>query len=134
MHNTGPCHSKSILFTPRCSHQFSSHHNLHTWFNSIHTGLCLRLPFQVYTKVCKAYFTLMELLMRNHTATLVELDTPVLKHICTSLQAGLKSHEVRASLLPNSAPLTPYVPALVSFRYPPTAPPFTLSPGGAQVA
>eukprot|EP00962_Isochrysis_galbana_P052771 scaffold24252_cov67-Isochrysis_galbana.AAC.1 len=39
----------------------------------------------------------MELLMRNHTATLVELDTPVLKHICTSLQAGLKSHEVAIS-------------------------------------
>lgn len=35
--------------------------------------------------------------MRNHTATLVELDTPVLKHICTSLQSGLKSHEVSIS-------------------------------------
>jgi len=37
--------------------------------------------------------------MRNHTATLVELDTPVLKHICTSLQNGLKSHEVRNRII-----------------------------------
>ena len=62
--------------------------------------LCLSLPTEQilsYTKVCKAYFTLMELLMRNHTATLVELDTPVLQHICSSLQAGLKSHEVAIS-------------------------------------
>jgi len=62
--------------------------------------LCLSIPpdqIMAYTKVCKAYFTLMELLMRNHTATLVELDTPVLKHICTSLQSGLKSHEVSIS-------------------------------------
>jgi len=62
--------------------------------------LCLCMPLDeimAYTKVCKAYFTLMELLMRNHTAMLVELDTAVLRHICSSLQEGLKSHEVAIS-------------------------------------
>mmetsp|Transcript_7505 Transcript_7505/g.12746 ORF Transcript_7505/g.12746 Transcript_7505/m.12746 type:complete len:1077 (-) Transcript_7505:234-3464(-) len=60
--------------------------------------LCMQLEdIMAYTKVCKAYFTLMELLMRNHTAMLVELDTPVLRHICRSLQEGLKSHEVATS-------------------------------------
>eukprot|EP00310_Coccolithus_braarudii_P013215 CAMPEP_0183349442 /NCGR_PEP_ID=MMETSP0164_2-20130417/13624_1 /TAXON_ID=221442 /ORGANISM="Coccolithus pelagicus ssp braarudi, Strain PLY182g" /LENGTH=433 /DNA_ID=CAMNT_0025521157 /DNA_START=1 /DNA_END=1302 /DNA_ORIENTATION=+ len=60
--------------------------------------LCMQLEdIMAYTKVCKAYFTLMELLMRNHTAMLVDLDTAVLRHICASLQEGLKSHEVAIS-------------------------------------
>jgi len=62
--------------------------------------LCLSMKLEdimAYTKVCKAYFALMELLMRNHTAMLVELDTAVLRHICASLQEGLKSHEVAIS-------------------------------------
>lgn len=62
--------------------------------------LCLSIPvvdIMAYAKVCKPYFTLMELLMRNHTAMLVELDTVVLRHISISLQEGLKSHEVAVS-------------------------------------
>ena len=44
--------------------------------------LCLCMPLEdilAYTKVCKAYFTFLELLMRNHTATFIELDTPVIQ-------------------------------------------------------
>jgi len=47
--------------------------------------------------VAKAYFTLMELLLRSHTATIVELDARVLRHLCGSLTEGLKSHEVSIS-------------------------------------
>ena len=62
--------------------------------------LCLRVPLDEmmrYAKVCKPYFALMELLMRNHTAMLVELDTAVLRHISVSLQEGLQSHEIAIS-------------------------------------
>ena len=62
--------------------------------------LCLSMPLQdviAYPKVCRTYFTLMELLMRNHTQTFAALDTPVLRHICASLQEGLKAHEVAIS-------------------------------------
>ena len=45
----------------------------------------------------KCYFTLLELLMRNHAPMICELDTSVLAHICRSLQEGLKSHEVAIS-------------------------------------
>jgi len=47
--------------------------------------------------VSRAYFTLMELLMRNHTAVIADLDAPVLRHLCNSLTEGLKSHEVAIS-------------------------------------
>ena len=48
--------------------------------NQVIVKLCLCMPLEdilAYTKVCKAYFTFLELLMRNHTATFIELDTPV---------------------------------------------------------
>lgn len=51
----------------------------------------------VYPKVTRAYFTLVELLMRNHAPMIVELDTSVLSHICRSIQEGLKSYEVAIS-------------------------------------
>ena len=35
--------------------------------------------------------------MRSHTATIVELDPRVLRHLCGSLTEGLKSHEVSIS-------------------------------------
>ena len=41
--------------------------------------------------------TLLELLMRSHTAAIVALDSPVLRHLCASLTEGLKSHEVATS-------------------------------------
>ena len=45
----------------------------------------------------KAYFALIELLMRNHAPMIVELETPVLQHICRSLREGLQSHDVAIS-------------------------------------
>jgi exportin-7 len=39
----------------------------------------------------------MELLMRNHTTVIAELEPPVLRHLCNSLSEGLKSHEVAIS-------------------------------------
>lgn len=60
--------------------------------------LCMRMDeILAYPKVSKAYFTLIELLMRNHTNMLIEFETPVLQHICSSLQEGLKSYEVSIS-------------------------------------
>ena len=62
--------------------------------------MCLHTPLDeilAYPKVAKAYFTLMELLLRSHTATIVDLDTQILKHLCHSLTEGLKSHEVAIS-------------------------------------
>jgi hypothetical protein len=38
-----------------------------------------------YPKAARAYFALMELLMRSHTAALVELDPAVLRHLCALL-------------------------------------------------
>lgn len=65
---------------------------------TINLCLCISLDdIMAYTKVSKGYFTLLELLMRNHAAMIVELGTPVLKHICLSLQEGLKSYEVAIS-------------------------------------
>ena len=48
-------------------------------------------------QVARSYFTLMELLMRSHTASIVELDARVLRHLCVSLTEGVKSHEVAIS-------------------------------------
>ncbi|KAL1520643.1 hypothetical protein AB1Y20_022216 [Prymnesium parvum] len=62
--------------------------------------LCLSMRLDeifVYPKVTRAYFMLIELLMRNHATMVVELDTSVLRHICLSLQEGLKSYEVAIS-------------------------------------
>jgi exportin-7 len=62
--------------------------------------MCLHVNLEeilAYPKVARAYFTLMELLMRSHTATIVGLDTRVLRHLCSSLTEGLKSHEVAIS-------------------------------------
>jgi len=62
--------------------------------------MCLHVHLQeilAYPKVARAYFTLMELLMRSHTATIVNLDARVLRHLCGSLTEGLKSHEVATS-------------------------------------
>ena len=65
---------------------------------TINLCLCISLDeIMAYTKVSKGYFTLLELLMRNHTSMLVELDSAVLTHICHSLQEGLKSYEVAIS-------------------------------------
>ena len=61
-------------------------------------ALCMRLDeIMAYPKVAKAYFTLMELLMRNHAAMLIEFDTSALRPIFSSLEEGLKSHEVAIS-------------------------------------
>ena len=62
--------------------------------------LCLAMSLEeimAFPKVGKAYFALIELLMRNHTPMIVELETPVLQHICRSLREGLQSHEVAIS-------------------------------------
>mmetsp|Transcript_23338 Transcript_23338/g.78457 ORF Transcript_23338/g.78457 Transcript_23338/m.78457 type:complete len:1080 (-) Transcript_23338:139-3378(-) len=62
--------------------------------------LCLSMQLSEmlsFPKVAKTYFTLIEILMRNHTSTMVQLDTRVLRHICSTLQEGLKSHEVSIS-------------------------------------
>lgn len=62
--------------------------------------MCLRVSLEeilAYPKVSRSYFSLMELLMRSHTPTLVELDGQVLRHLCASLTEGLKSHEVATS-------------------------------------
>ncbi|KAJ1634368.1 hypothetical protein T492DRAFT_836910 [Pavlovales sp. CCMP2436] len=50
-----------------------------------------------FPKLAKTYFTLIEILMRNHTSTMVKLETLVLAHITNTLQEGLKSHEVSIS-------------------------------------
>lgn len=62
--------------------------------------MCLRVKLEdilAYPKLSRAYFTLMELLMRNHTTVIAELEPPVLRHLCNSLSEGLKSHEVAIS-------------------------------------
>ena len=62
--------------------------------------MCLHVNLEeimAYPKLSRAYFTLMELLMRSHTATIVALDARVLRHLCSSLTEGLKSHEVAIS-------------------------------------
>jgi len=62
--------------------------------------MCLRVQLEdilAYPKVSRAYFTLMELLMRSHTAVIADLEPPVLGHLCNSLTEGLKSHEVAIS-------------------------------------
>lgn len=62
--------------------------------------LCLSVKFEemlAYPKVARSYFTFMELLMRSHTTTIVKLDTRVLRHLCSSITEGLKSHEVAIS-------------------------------------
>ena len=65
---------------------------------TINLCLCISLEeIMSYTKVSKCYFTLLELLMRNHAPMICELDTPVLVHICRSLQEGLNSYEVAIS-------------------------------------
>ncbi len=48
-------------------------------------------------QVSRAYFTMMELLLRSHTATIANLESSVLRHLCGSLAEGLKSHEVAIS-------------------------------------
>jgi len=67
---------------------------------SIAIQLCLSMhlsEMMSFPKVAKTYFTLVEILMRNHTATMVKLDTRVLTHLASTLQEGLKSHEVSIS-------------------------------------
>ena len=62
--------------------------------------LCLAMSLEeimAFPKVGKSYFSLIELLMSNHTPMIVELETPVLQHICRSLREGLQSHEVAIS-------------------------------------
>jgi len=62
--------------------------------------MCLHVNLEeilAYPKVARAYYTLMELLMRSHTSTIVHLDARVLRHLCGSLTQGLKSHEVATS-------------------------------------
>ena len=62
--------------------------------------LCLSMQMSdiiQFPKVSRAYYTLVELLMRNHATILIEFDTAVLQHICGSLQEGLKSYEVSIS-------------------------------------
>ena len=62
--------------------------------------MCLAVHLEevlAYPKVARAYFTLMELLMRSHTAMIVDLDARILRHLCSSLAEGLKSHEVSIS-------------------------------------
>ena len=60
---------------------------------TINLCLCISLDeIMSYPKVSKCYFTLLELLMRNHAPMICELDTSVLAHICRSLQEGLKSN------------------------------------------
>lgn len=62
--------------------------------------MCLSVSLEqilTYPKVSRAYFSLMELLMRSHTSMLVELDGSILRHLCASLNEGLKSHEVATS-------------------------------------
>ena len=58
--------------------------------------LAMSLKSMAFPKVGKAYFALIELLMRNHTPMIVELETPVLQHICVPRE-GLQSHEVAIS-------------------------------------
>jgi exportin-7 len=51
--------------------------------------LCLSMQLQEmlsFPKVAKTYFTLIDILMRNHTATMVKLDTAVLAHVTSTLQ------------------------------------------------
>ena len=53
--------------------------------------LCLAMSLEeimAFPKVGKAYFALIELLMRNHTPMIVEHETPVLQHICRSFARG----------------------------------------------
>jgi len=67
---------------------------------SIAIQLCLSMQLSemmAFPKLAKTYFTLIEILMRNHTSTMVKLETLVLAHITNTLQEGLKSHEVSIS-------------------------------------
>jgi hypothetical protein len=58
---------------------------------SIAIQLCLSMELgemMSYPKVAKTYFTLVDILMRNHTATMVKLETAVLAHITNTLQVS----------------------------------------------
>lgn len=58
---------------------------------SIAIQLCLSMQLSemmAFPKLAKTYFTLVEILMRNHTATMVKLDTLVLAHITGTLQVS----------------------------------------------
>jgi len=58
-------------------------------------ALAIPLPDLIaYPKVAKAYYGLIEILCVNHSADVVNLDTPVFVHLVQTLQEGLQSLEV----------------------------------------
>jgi len=62
--------------------------------------LVLSIPMAdllAFRKVSRAYFSLMEVLMHSHTATVVSQDLPTFTFILTSLELGLKSTDVGIS-------------------------------------
>lgn len=75
---------------------------------SIAIQLCLYMQLGEmlsFPKLAKTYFTLIEILMRNHTATMVKLDTIVLAHIATTLTvraAGARALALGAAARPPS--------------------------------
>jgi exportin-7 len=62
--------------------------------------LALTIPLEdviAYTKLCKSYFGLLEILFSNHTEMIVSVETPIFLKLLASLEEGIKLEDLGLS-------------------------------------
>ena len=65
--------------------------------------LFMQNNYEAYPKVSKIYYGLLEIMFRNHTPLMAELDARVIQFLLTSLVEGVQHHDVTQSSLAATA-------------------------------